>query len=1042
MVSSSTHSALAIPIAGRAREIAEIEASVDAIVAGECRVVLLSGEPGIGKSRMLHHAATYAESHGMLVLRGHCYDDAEMTPFAPFIEVMRDLVHQQPVVRDDMLVGPAHTALASLVPDIGLSTMQDASFSEAEHRQALHDAYGSLLASIGSRQPVVVLLDDLHWADEPSAQLLRRLVRSLRHAPVAILCAYRDTDLEQDDPFERVLIDLAREHIARRITLRRLESDATVSIVAQVLNVDPNRIAPQAVESIQRESEGVPFFIEELTLHLREEELLSPDQAGVWQLRREAGSFVPQSIRGVISRRLARLTDLARDVLALASVSGREFGLRVVCDVAASRGIASHAEVEAALDEAVSRRLLVRRDWAYVVVHEQIREVLYQSLSTIRRRQLHQLTAEAIERIHGSGPDIAARLAYHYSHGDDLERALHFTELAGDAAARIHATSDATRYYTEALEMLELLELPVTDQRRFRILLARDAVLAADGDHERRVAGVSTMLRLSETLGETEQIQSLDRASALALAREDFDEALECARRSRTRAEGARDEDRLTALLTLGQALARRPIGEPSPLYREPAMLREAIDTYSQALALAQSIGSVVDVARIRQEIGVLEWALVELTGEGDLERARESLLAALESFRAAGDRKGEVTSLIALAYRRRVSSSGEETDPRDSYVSFLEEIRRLRATEHRLVRQSERQRMEALALLSIALYCRTNGWYEVALQRGTQALNLAEAARDSRLAVMSLVGLSEVERLLGRMPRAIEHAERALVAIEANPRTPASALHQRDGAVQALAAAMAHAGNGERVMHLMQELVDQVEDVGSPARLAEALCWLAEISEIAGEADRADRTARRVLQIASTLSGGIAWDIRAELVLARLALSAGSHDLALGHASVAGGRLSQRDLPLISLRIQVERERSRALDVTGFAEDAATALTRAQQLVTRIAERIVDDELRTAFLTRSPLAVDVLPASEPPALSKTQGSSGPTDLLTRREIEVLCQVAAGLPNKEIADQLFISEKTVARHLTNIFTKLDVESRTQAAAWAFRQGIA
>jgi DNA-binding NarL/FixJ family response regulator len=260
------------------------------------------------------------------------------------------------------------------------------------------------------------------------------------------------------------------------------------------------------------------------------------------------------------------------------------------------------------------------------------------------------------------------------------------------------------------------------------------------------------------------------------------------------------------------------------------------------------------------------------------------------------------------------------------------------------------------------------------------------------------------------------------------------------------LALAYALSSHRERAIQTSVESVDRTATNGPPARRAEVLTGLAEVAEVAGDRELAVDTAKRALQAATGLVGGITWDIRAELVLARLALLDGDANLSLGHASAAAGRLAQRDLPHVALQIAVELARGRALLAAEFDADARDALASAQQRVVRIADRITDQALRTDFLSRSSIARSVFVAAAQVGLTAaavTVVSHPPDepDILTRRELEVLRQVAAGLPNREIADQLFISEKTVARHLTNIFTKLDVESRTQAAAWAFRQGV-
>ncbi len=589
--------------------------------------------------------------------------------------------------------------------------------------------------------------------------------------------------------------------------------------------------------------------------------------------------------------------------------------------------------------------------------------------------------------------------------------------------------------------------MATSDQRRFEILIARDTVASSNGESGQRAGGIDAMLVLSDRLNDEARALAHVRASSFALQSGDQADAIAHGRMAVEMSQSTPAPVRLAALLALGQALAGRPLGEPSPIFRGDDQLREAADIYKSAHVLASEQGSAREEAQIAQELGVLEWALRSETNGDDAERARSWLLRALEGSRTVGDRKGEVTALIALAYRRNVSSSSQVTDARDSYVSFLEEIRRLRATEHRLTRISERPRMDALALLSIDLYCRTNGWYEVSLRRAGQALILAEHARDIRVEVMARIAISEAERLLGRLPRAIEHAESALVAIEgAEPGQPALT-HLRDGVIHQVALANSLAGNVERGIEAARDSVDRATASGPPSRLAEALTGLAEIAEITGNRELAGETAQRALQVATGLAGGITWDIRAELILARLALGSGKARLALGHASAAAGRLAQRKLPHIALQIAVDLARGQALQAEGYDDDARDALTAALQRVNRIADRITEPGLRSTFLERSPLADGVVLAAMQAGVMHTGTADSvvpreAANLLTRREVEVLQQVAAGLPNREIADQLFISEKTVARHLTNIFTKLDVESRTQAAAWAFRQGIA
>jgi DNA-binding CsgD family transcriptional regulator len=1044
---------------GRTREAAELQASVDAARAGQLRVVLVSGELGIGKTRLLDHTAARAAREGVLVLRGSSYEDTVATSYTPFSELLGDLLRLRPASVDALAEPGARRLLAPIVPGIDSSSAepQPGHLSATEQVQQLLDAVGRLLVAVAAREPLLLVLDDMHWADAPSCRLLRQLVRALRLSPAAIAVAYRDTDLEPDAPFQQLLVDLSRERATRRVQLRRLDRAGTQAVLEALLDEPQGRLPPVVADSIHRDSEGVPFFIEELVLQLREDGQLVRDHGGVWQLLAITAGSVPTSIRGVIGQRLGRLTAEARDLLALAAVIGRDFDLDVLARAADARNLATPAEAAELVEQALARRLLVERPALGTqaagrplgFAHEQIREVLYQGLSPIRRRALHQTVGEALEAGHQFDPAWAGRIASHFMRGDDLERAARYAVAAGSHAANVHAFAEAVQHYDDALDVLDLLPdaaLPALPQRRFDILLQRDRMLEATGDTSRRLRGNADLMRVARATGNRQcELQAHLSAARLLV---DLGRTDEARAQARTALELGRVEpgERVDALLALAETHTGRRVGEPSHLFGAAADLHAARDALEGAYRLAVEVRDERAAALIAQELGVVGSALAAADPAVDADTARGWLMRALEGFRLAGDRKGEVTALIALAYRRTVPSSDEAVTARDSYVSFLEEIRRLRATEHRLVRSSERPRMEALALLSIHLFARTNGWYEVALDRGTRALGWAQEARDERVALMARIGLSETERLLGRVARALEHAERAAAILRPGD-GDARLSSQRDAVLQALAAAHLAAGSHDQGLRWARERVALAQAGGARATLADATTALAESLEIAGVRDEARSVADQTLRLVLELPGDISWDIRAELVLARDSLRRQDERLALGHATAARSRLVQRDLPLVWLATGAALAHGLALEAGGYADDARAAVADALALVRRSAERITDRALRDNYLRQGFLSREVLDAAARIGLDTitgaTPGVAAPSGGgLTARETEVLRLVAAGMTNREISDTLFISEKTVARHLTNIFTKLDTQSRTQAAAWAFRNGLA
>src|SRR6476661_321372 len=239
--------------AGRERELAELLAAFDSARKGALRLTLVRGEPGIGKSTLLDAFAVRVSQAGGLALRGACYDETAHEPYTPFREALRDLRRAVPQ-------GVWPTALVDWLDGVE---------PQLEQRRLVDAVIGVVIAA-SEKVALALILDDMHWADEASARMLRQLLRTARSASLMVVAAYRDTDLEQADPFEGVLLELSRERTARRLALRRLERSATRAIVESAVGAPPGSLAPAAVEALQRASEGVPFFAEELALHLHE----------------------------------------------------------------------------------------------------------------------------------------------------------------------------------------------------------------------------------------------------------------------------------------------------------------------------------------------------------------------------------------------------------------------------------------------------------------------------------------------------------------------------------------------------------------------------------------------------------------------------------------------------------------------------------------------------------------------------------------------------------------------------------------------------
>lgn len=1038
---------------GRKRELDELRRAYAASLDGAIQVVFVGGEPGIGKSHLLDSFARHVATQGGVVLRGNCYEDAA-APYGPFVELLRAL-GQIP----DLDLEPHLTAaLGWIVPEWAMDTIdvaQPGPVSNGEaHRGTLFDAVARLLAHVARERPLALALDDLHWADEPTTLLMRYVVRAMRGSRITIAGAYRDTDLDPALPFEAVLRDLHRERLASRLTLRRLSSIDTRAIMAGVLDGPSDAVSARAADNVHQASEGVPFFIEELVLHLREEGRLSFSGAGSWDLQSGGETFVPPGVRSVVGHRLSRLSDPAREALTVASVIGKDFGFELLRRVLSERDPLAAVHLIASIDDAVQKRLILERaagggrETSYAFAHEQIREVLYWGVNAIRRRTLHETVGRQLENEDAARQRNPARLAYHFSNGDDLAKAATYSRLAGDEAARSHAYEEALRHYDAALEILDLSGVQVNQEERFQTLVARDNALARSGESRLRGQGIQQLLDAAAEIGRDDlALEAEVRATRYYIVLPDLERAASHATRAHKLASRMGDRQRLTSSWLLAQTRVGRRAGEPSQLDRPVDELAIAAGHLSEARELAERLGDATSGAWITQELGVVLWALA---AEHEIEaraRARTFLVEALEGFRAAGDRKGEVTALIALAYRRPVAASPSAGPAQGSYVAFLEEIRRLRKTEHLLARESDRPRLEALSLLSIHLFCRTEGWYEIALDRATQALEWAESARVPRISVLARLGLSETEALIGRGARALEFAEQAAATLDTQSSSNSGADGQRGALLIALARAQLLLGNRPAAIDLAERRLELARAGGRNAALAESEAQLAEILvSVGGHDGEAEQHAQAALERSTRLPGNITWDIRGYLVLARLALIARNGHEALSHATAAASRMQARDITRVWLQTSVYLVHGLALEATGRTDDAHAGIKGALDLVQQAADRMESVSLRETFLTSAPWVVEVREAAKRMGLildvAATAGRPSIPGGLTPRELEVVCLVAAGKTNREIADDLFISEKTVARHLTNIYTKIDSQSRTQAAAWAFRHGIA
>ncbi|OBI24527.1 BTAD domain-containing putative transcriptional regulator, partial [Mycobacterium sp. E2238] len=452
------------PFVGRGHELERLSSAWQAALAGGTNALLIAGEPGVGKTRLAGEWSRQAYDQGALVIYGRCDEDLG-APYQPFAEALRALV---PCLGAGGLRGLRGVealltlvpGLADLLPDLAAPTRADPD----TERYALFDAVVALLAMASASAPVVLILDDLHWAAKPTLLLLRHLLRFGEHARMQIIGTYRSTDLDRSHPLAAMLADLHRDGTASRLSLSGLDEDDVTAYVAEA-GYNDEELA-RALASV---TGGNPFFLIEALRHVDE-------SGGRWDQ-----STLPQGVREAVSRRLSRLPAEANKALAAAAVVGSRFALDLVERVLED-------DLVDAFDEACKAGIVIEEPGGrYRFNHAIVRQSLLAELPSVRRMRLHQRIAATLESEPGADDELLAELAYHYfecAWAGNAAKAVEYCRRAADQAMARLAYEGAADLYDRALHALEEIdeELPDRDAQTAELLIARCEALLAAGD--------------------------------------------------------------------------------------------------------------------------------------------------------------------------------------------------------------------------------------------------------------------------------------------------------------------------------------------------------------------------------------------------------------------------------------------------------------------------------------------------------------------------------------------------------------------------------
>ena len=491
------------PFVGREPELRELLRGLDEALAGEGRLFLVGGEPGIGKSRLVEQLARITRERGAEVLVGRCWEAGGAPPYWPWVQALRlYLRDRDPETLRDQL-GRGASDLAQILPGLNelYGELPAPPTGDPEGaRFRLFEATAAFLRAASRTQPLVLVLDDLHAADAPSLLLLQFLTEALADARLLVVGAYRDVDPTLRDPLAETLTELRRLPVTRFLPLTGLSEDYVRSFVSLATGLEP---AAHLVSALHRATEGNPLFVGEVVRLLASEKALeSITDPTAWR------RTVPEGVSAVIRRRLGHLSENCRLVLVLASVLGREFDLDALEQVSDVSG----SQLLDLLDEAARERIVTDvpgQPGQMRFAHVLIRDTLYDELTPGRRVQLHRRVGDALEELYADNLDPhLAELAHHFYESARpavAEKALAYARRAGERSLRLLAYEDAARLFAIGLSVLDNMESP-DDAIRCELLLALGDAYARTGDAPRSKQTYGQAARLAEALRLPEQL--------------------------------------------------------------------------------------------------------------------------------------------------------------------------------------------------------------------------------------------------------------------------------------------------------------------------------------------------------------------------------------------------------------------------------------------------------------------------------------------------------------------------------------------------------
>lgn len=985
-------------LVGRTADLQSLSAGLSDADAGRGSTVFLVGESGIGKTRLVTSAAEQAAHRGFTVAMGRAYPVETGVPYAVFSDALLPVLRSLEASVLTLLTRGGTAELAQLFPalDAGARAPSVPRGDPAEIKARLLWNFAQFLSRFSAKRPLLIVLENLQWADSASLEMLHFVARQIANDRLLIVGTHNDPDHRGNAGLRAAEQSLRNLGNAHRMRLEPLGIEAITELLERAFGAEPTRTAGFA-ERLQRWTGGNPFFIAETIKALVESGQLHRGPAG-WTGWEVEDLQVPSSIRDAVLGRLAELSVPARRLADVTAVLGTH---ATHDQLAAVSGIGSD-DLIGAIDELRAADIVTERqdgsDIVYDFSHPLIQETLYNELGLARTRTMHGSIAETLERLYGAQAMAhASELAAHYARGDTRQlaaKAVRYLRAAGKDASAKYANREAADYLTAALTIAEQEQASSSNDLAMELARVRQRL----GDYASALALWERGLEGARASGDAARVAAIQRSMGLARywsgafddALANYDAAIETARQA--------DDRLLEARVLIAKASCLQAIGKPDEARRE-------VDA---SLQIANAIGDDALLARVHRTLLLLYlWT-------GPEEAAREHGARAIALAESAGQRSVAWSAHWALAMLGGLTGNAEAVRRHLSDAQHLAD--ELRSPLFRVW----------TAEVEIEYLAGTGDW-DHAVGLAERTIELARSLGQRTLLPRLLVWLGLLHLGRGEIERGKASVDEAWTLSGASDATnPVRDVHT---------IVPAHIGRAAYYLAIAQ-YADAIRVGEHGLRIADRsgyVVWaihrlmpvIAEASLWASDMTRARELAARMRRESTALGQrlGLAWADSCDAIVELL-----QGDPSRSVALLRGAAEALEAIPFVADAARVRRQLARALAETGDRDGATRELRRAHEVFAHLgAQRELDgtrEQLRQL-------------GARPPSRTLTQGVAG----LTGRELEIVRLVAARRSNKEIGATLGISARTASTHLSNIFTKLGVESRGELADRAREAGL-